>query len=56
MVIVGGGLRLIGAVWIGPGVGLIGGSFMTGHGVSGALAFVAGLADLRRTARLRRFR
>jgi len=53
-VILGVVLCLIGAVWIGQGVGLIGGSFMSGQGiwaVIGAIAFVVGVAMTRRSRR-----
>jgi hypothetical protein len=50
-------LCLIGGVWIGQGVGVIGGSFMTGQGiwaVIGAGALLGGLVMLRRAAPRRR--
>jgi hypothetical protein len=50
-VVLGAVLCMIGGVWIGQGVGLIGGSFMTGQGiwaVIGAVTLVAGLAVIRR--------
>jgi hypothetical protein len=49
--VVGVALCLVGAVWIGQGVGLIGGSFMTGQAlwaVFGAIAILAGVSLLRR--------
>ena len=53
-----GGLCLaVGAIWVGQGVGLIGGSFMTGEAVwavIGAFALLFGLALLRGAARARR--
>jgi hypothetical protein len=55
--VVGVLLCLVGAVWIGQGVGTIHGSFMTGHGiwaVIGAVVFVIGLALLSGVARARR--
>jgi hypothetical protein len=48
--IIGAGLCLIGAVWIGQGVGWIGGSFMSGQAtwaVIGAVAVLLGLAMFR---------
>jgi hypothetical protein len=50
-------LFVVGVVWIGQGIGLIGGSFMTGQalwGVIGAIAVLAALTLLRRVARDRR--
>jgi hypothetical protein len=47
---VGAVLCLVGVVWIGQGVGLIGGSFMTGQAiwaVFGAVAILFGVAVLR---------
>jgi hypothetical protein len=44
-------LVLIGLVWIGQGIGLVGGSFMTGQGswaVIGSVILVVGLAILWR--------
>jgi hypothetical protein len=52
--VVGVVLWLVGGVWIGQGVGLIGGSFMTGQAVwavFGAFAILAGLSLLRRPRR-----
>jgi len=49
-VIVGVVLIAVGAVWIGQGVGAIGGSFMTGQAiwaVIGAIAVLFGIAVLR---------
>lgn len=51
LVILGAVLCLIGAVWIGQGIGVVGGSFMTGQGIwaiIGAVAFVAGVVMIRR--------
>lgn len=48
--LVGLGLLAVGVVWIGQGVGLIGGSFMTGQAVwavIGAVAALFGLALIR---------
>jgi hypothetical protein len=50
-------LLVVGVVWIGQGIGLIGGSFMTGQavwGVIGAIVVLAALTMLRRAARDRR--
>ena len=50
-------LIVIGAVWVGQGVGVIHGSFMTGESVwavIGALAILVGLALLRGVQRERR--
>jgi peptidoglycan/LPS O-acetylase OafA/YrhL len=47
---VGGVVCLVGALWIGQGVGWVGGSFMTGQAiwaVIGAVVFVVGVALLR---------
>ena len=47
--VIGGLLVLTGAVWLGQGLGLIHGSFMTGStfwAVVGAVCFVAGLGLL----------
>jgi hypothetical protein len=57
--IIGGLLCLTGAVWIGQGVGAIGGSFMTGQAewaVIGAVAAFLGLALLVGAARVHRAR
>jgi hypothetical protein len=54
LVLIGSLLCLIGAVWIGQGLGVIGGSFMTGEGiwaVIGAVAFGAGIATIRQALR-----
>jgi hypothetical protein len=59
MVIVGSLLCLIGVVWIGQGVGVVGGSFMTGEGiwaVIGAVAFLAGATTIRQGLRHRTLR
>jgi hypothetical protein len=56
-VIIGVLLALTGVVWIGQGVGAIGGSFMTGHAewaVIGAVALFFGLALLVGARRARR--
>jgi hypothetical protein len=48
--LLGVGCCVVGAVWIGQGVGWIGGSFMTGEGVwavIGAVAILIGVALLR---------
>jgi len=50
-------LCLLGAVWIGQGLGYISGSFMTGqpaYAVLGAVAAIIGLALLAWAARRRR--
>ena len=58
-VVIGIVLCLVGAVWFGQGVGVIGGSFMTGEAlwaVIGAIAILFGAALLvsaRRVARQR---
>lgn len=55
--IIGVVLCLTGVVWIGQGVGAIGGSFMTGHAewaVIGAVALFFGLALLLGARRARR--
>ncbi len=55
-VVLGAILCLIGGVWIGQGVGLIGGSFMSGQGiwaVIGAATLVAGVVSIRRGVRRR---
>jgi hypothetical protein len=57
--IIGVALCLTGAIWIGQGVGAIGGSFMTGHAewaVIGVVAIFFGLALLMGAARARRSR
>jgi hypothetical protein len=54
--IIGVVLGLVGVVWIGQGVGVIHGSFMTGEAVwavLGALALLMGLWLLRAAARIR---
>jgi hypothetical protein len=48
---------LVGAIWVGQGVGLIGGSFMTGEAVwavIGAVSILFGLSLLRGARRLPR--
>ena len=50
MVVLGVVLCAIGVVWFGQGIGLIGGSFMTGEAVwavIGAVAIVLGLVMIR---------
>ena len=52
--IVGAVLGLIGAVWFGQGIGLIGGSFMSGHplwAVIGAILLLAAAVLLRQGLR-----
>jgi hypothetical protein len=54
MVFVGGGLVVLGVVWILQGLGILGGSFMTGQafwGWMGALAMVFGVPVLLRGLR-----
>jgi hypothetical protein len=49
--VIGGALLLVGLVWFGQGVGLIGGSFMTGQGfwaVMGVISMILGLSLIRR--------
>jgi hypothetical protein len=49
-------LCLVGLVWLGQGIGLIGGSFMTGEAlwaVIGAIALVMGAGFLRAGVRMR---
>jgi hypothetical protein len=48
--VIGAALCLVGAVWVGQGVGWIGGSFMSGEAawaVIGAVAIVLGLVTMR---------
>jgi hypothetical protein len=55
--VIGVVLCVIGAVWIGQGIGTIHGSFMTGHtiwAVIGAITMLFGLALLSGVARARR--
>ena len=55
--VVGVVLCLVGAVWVGQGVGLIGGSFMSGEAVwavIGAVALVFGVVLIRGALLLRR--
>jgi uncharacterized membrane protein HdeD (DUF308 family) len=55
--VIGVVLCLVGAVWVGQGVGLIGGSFMTGQAiwaVIGILAIIFGAVLLRSAQRARR--
>ena len=50
-------LCVVGAVWIGQGIGTIHGSFMTGQGiwtVIGGVTFLVGVALLSGVARARR--
>ena len=52
--LVGGAVCLLGALWIGQGIGWIGGSFMTGQAiwaVIGAVVVVAGIALVRTPGR-----
>jgi uncharacterized membrane protein len=52
--VIGSVLCLIGVLWLGQGVGLIGGSFMTGEviwAVIGAIALLFGVALLSGTRR-----
>jgi hypothetical protein len=54
--VIGVALCLIGAVWVGQGVGWIGGSFMSGQAawaVIGAFAIVLGLVTIRPPRRAR---
>ena len=54
--ILGGLLCLVGVIWFGQGVGLIGGSFMTGEAVwavIGAIAILFGAALIRSSGRRR---
>ena len=54
--VIGTILLAVGAVWIGQGVGAIGGSFMTGQAtwaVIGSIAVLIGLALFRGAARAR---
>jgi hypothetical protein len=58
-VVVGALIAIVGAVWIGQGVGWIEGSFMTGDAwwaVIGAVCLVAGLALVAVALRARRSR
>jgi len=55
--VIGVVLIVVGVVWLGQGIGLIGGSFMTGEAfwaVMGAFAVVLGAVLLRGAARARR--
>lgn len=52
--VIGAALVIIGVVWIGQGIGLIGGSFMTGEAVwavIGAIALLFGVVLIRSTRR-----
>jgi hypothetical protein len=54
--VIGAALCLVGAVWVGQGVGWIGGSFMSGEAawaVIGAVAIVLGLVTIRGPRRTR---
>jgi hypothetical protein len=54
--VIGVALCLVGAVWVGQGVGWIGGSFMSGEAawaVIGAVAIVIGLVTMRGPRRRR---
>ena len=54
--VIGVALCLVGAVWVGQGVGWIGGSFMSGEAawaVIGAVAIVIGLVTIRGPRRAR---
>jgi hypothetical protein len=54
--IIGAVLLVVGIVWIGQGVGLIHGSFMTGEGIwafFGVIAALIGLGLLRMAVRVR---
>jgi len=54
--VIGVVLIVVGVVWLGQGIGLIGGSFMTGEAfwaVMGAFAVVLGAVLLRGAARAR---
>lgn len=52
--VIGAALVIIGVVWIGQGIGVIGGSFMTGEAVwavIGAIALLFGVVLIRRARR-----
>jgi len=52
--VIGAALVIIGVVWIGQGIGAIGGSFMTGEAVwavIGAIALLFGVVLIRSTRR-----
>jgi hypothetical protein len=54
--VIGVALCLVGAVWVGQGVGWIGGSFMSGEAawaLIGAVAIVIGLVTIRGPRRAR---
>jgi len=56
-VVVGAALCVVGVVWIGQGIGLVGGSFMTGEAVwaiMGAVALLFGSALLIGVSRARK--
>jgi len=58
-VIIGAVLSVVGVIWIGQGVGWIGGSFMTGEAVwavIGAVAVLCGGSLVRGAIRLRQDR
>jgi uncharacterized membrane protein HdeD (DUF308 family) len=55
--VIGAVLCVVGGVWIGQGIGAIGGSFMTGEevwAVIGAVAVLFGVALIRGALRARR--
>jgi hypothetical protein len=55
--LIGGLLCAIGAVWIGQGIGIIGGSFMSGQAlwaIVGAVALFIGIVVIRGAVRSRR--
>ena len=57
LLILGGILVVVGLLWLGQGVGLIGGSFMTGHvvwAVVGAVCIVIGALLVRAGLQWRR--
>lgn len=59
MAVVGIGLCLVGVLWVGQGIGLIGGSFMSGQAiwaVIGAIAILFGASLLSGARRTRRDR
>ena len=57
LMVVGVVLSLVGLLWIGQGIGLIGGSFMSGEAiwaVIGVIALVFGVSLIRAARRARR--
>jgi uncharacterized protein YjeT (DUF2065 family) len=55
--VIGGVSCLVGVIWFGQGIGLIGGSFMTGEAiwaVIGVVAVVIGVTMIRAAGRWRR--